>query len=124
MSNVSELIERAEAALKDLPPTPWEAHEWNIDDANGYEVIADMSGVSDEVRDLIEEAPVLIQELMDALKEAETNLDNALMREQRTVEEMESWMDQAIKHEEWAQYYEKEYRALKSLNGRDPRDPR
>lgn len=31
--DVNELIKRAEDALKDLPPTPWKAHEWSVDDA-------------------------------------------------------------------------------------------
>lgn len=101
MSDVNELIKRAEEALKELPPTPWRKEyskgAWCIVDSNNQSVVYDIDDTPEEIADFIEHSPVLIRGLVDALKEAETNLDAALMREQRTVEEMETWMDRALK---------------------------
>lgn len=97
--NTKDLIEKAKKLLEGTSPAPWWARDWSIADANGYEVIADMDGISPEDTDLIEAAPTIIRELVEALEEADANLSACLMREQANKEEMESWMDKAIKAE-------------------------
>lgn len=63
MSNVSDLIQRAEAALKKIDP-PWTAYGREVLDPEGYAVASDVLG-----GDLlfIVAAPTLIRELVDAL---------------------------------------------------------
>lgn len=64
-----ELIAKAKSLLEGTSPAPWKAHEWSIDSADRYrEVIADMSGCSDQDRRLIETAPTIIRELVEALE--------------------------------------------------------
>lgn len=64
-----ELIAKAKSLLEGTSPAPWKAHEWSVDSADRYrEVIADMSGCSDQDRRLIEAAPNIIRELVEALE--------------------------------------------------------
>jgi len=64
-----ELIAKAKSLLEGTSPAPWKAHEWSIDSADRYrEVIADMSGCSDQDRRLIEAAPTILRELVEALE--------------------------------------------------------
>lgn len=73
MSN-AELIALVEGLLKRIPLMPWRVNDWSVSDANGYEVIADMSGFGNSVHEFLEKAPGYLQQLVDALKEAsETN---------------------------------------------------
>ena len=73
MSN-AELIAAVEGLLRRIPLMPWRVNDWSVSDANGYEVIADMSGFGNSVHEFLEKAPGYLQQLVDALKEAsETN---------------------------------------------------
>lgn len=69
--NNAELIALVEGLLKRMPLLPWTVEDWSVSDANGYEVIADMSGFGNSVHEFLEKAPGYLQQLVDALKESE-----------------------------------------------------
>lgn len=69
--NNAELIALVEGLLKRIPLLPWTVEDWSVSDANGYEVIADMSGFGNSVHEFLEKAPGYLQQLVDALKESE-----------------------------------------------------
>lgn len=114
--NTKDLIAKAKSLLEGTSPAPWKAQEWcdfdnDIDDrygwcvdaANGNEIVSDLGDCSDQDRRLIEAAPNIIRELVEALEAAVATAE--------------------LRYE-WSQYYSEKYQEAKSLNERDPNEPR
>lgn len=93
------LIERAKALLVGTSPAPWWVGDLSLFDATNYIMITDVMETDPPNVALIVAAPTIIRELVEALEEADANLTACLMREQANKEEMESWMDKAIRAE-------------------------
>lgn len=110
MSDLNELIQRAEAALKKEESfRPWfvEADAKAVVDGDRYP-LDDRSQLHMAI--FFENTPALIRELVDALKEA--------------VASAEEWKGRAEYHKEWSEYHSEKWDEARKLNGRDPNEPR
>lgn len=65
---IQELIKRAEAALKDLPQTPWNLLSLTICDARWRMINDDDEVTYTQACQLVEKSPEIIRELLDALE--------------------------------------------------------
>lgn len=100
--NTKDLIAMAKLLLEDTEPGGWKfaRYDGEIIDPTGY-IVAESVLVG--YGDFIAAAPELVRDLVEALEAA---------------------VAAAELRREWSQYYSEKYQEAKSLNGRDPNEPR